>query len=282
MTVEQAVTGSTGWSRFWNRGRWWKVLILVVAYLAIYEPASFLVTPLLPYIGDSNSASYVLVLFVLPILFGAIILTVFGLTVGWFRDLFARQPIGGRGWMWIAVAVVLVFNIIHLASIDYSKVTASWVLTWLLAGLMIGFAEEVLTRGYVVRIMRQAGHKEVAVGLVSAAVFALLHAVNLITGQAVLATLIQIPYTFFFGICMYLALRVTRTIIAPILLHASTDPTVFMQVAHPAPGALSSIGGLGNPAVVVVGIVLLVIFLITRGSTTGELTEIQAGSEHLA
>ncbi|MCY1693529.1 CPBP family glutamic-type intramembrane protease [Curtobacterium sp. SL109] len=59
--------------------------------------------------------------------------------------------------------------------------------------------------------------------------FALLHGSNLFTGQALGPTLLQMVYTFFFGFCMYLALRVTRTIVAPILLHASTDPSIFMQ-----------------------------------------------------
>ena len=36
-----------------------------------------------------------------------------------------------------------------------------------------------------------------------------------------LATAFQLVYTFGFGVCMYLAMRVTGTIIAPILLHAS-------------------------------------------------------------
>jgi membrane protease YdiL (CAAX protease family) len=259
----------SGWARFWNHGRWWKALILAVGYLVLYEAASLLVAPLLPFIGGAGTASYVVVLYVIPILFGGVILVVFGASVGWLRGLLARQRIRGRGWMWIAVAVVLLFNILRFASIDYGRAGFGWVAAWMLAGLFIGFAEEVLTRGYVVRIMRDAGHSEVAVALVSAALFALLHSVNLFTGQAILPTLLQLVYTFFFGICMYLALRVTGTLIAPILLHASTDPSIFMQSAYPAPGALTALSGLGNVAVIVVGAVLLVVLILTRGSVRG-------------
>lgn len=56
--------------------------------------------------------------------------------------------------MWIAVATVLVFNILHMLSIDYGAARIYYALTWLPAGQFIGFAEEVLTRGFVVRIMR--------------------------------------------------------------------------------------------------------------------------------
>ena len=264
--------GGTAWARFWNRGRGWKALILAVGYLVLYEAAGFLMTPFLGSIGGPDTVSYLLVLFTVPIFLGCLILVGFGASVGWLRQLFARDTHGGRWWMWIAVAVVLIFNILRFATIDYSATTAAWVLTWLLTGLFIGFAEEVLTRGYVVRIMREANHSEVAVALVSAALFALLHSINLFTGQALGPTLIQLVYTFFFGICMYLALRVTGTIIAPILLHASTDPSIFIQSTYPAPGPLSAVASLGNIVVIVVGIILLVVFLVTRGAKKRGLT----------
>ncbi|GAA2074938.1 CPBP family intramembrane glutamic endopeptidase [Microbacterium hatanonis] len=249
--------GQSAWTRFWNRGRWWKAVVLAVAYLVLYELASLAFIPLVPLAGDSGSASFVLILYVLPILVGALILVVFGATTGWLRGLFARQPLGGRGWMWIAIAVVLVFNVLHLLSIDYSAAGIDYVMTWLLAGLFIGFAEEVLTRGYVVRIMRDAGHREIVVALVSAGLFALLHSTNLLGGQALVSTLVQIVYTFFFGILMYLAMRVTRTLLAPVLLHASTDPSIFMHAQYPVEGALGSVANLGNIVVIVVGLVLV-------------------------
>lgn len=247
----------SAWKRFWNDGRWWKALILAVAYLVLYNLASLSMAPFLSETTDPESAAYVLILFVVPIFLGGVILVAFGASVGWLRDLFGAQPIGGRGWMWIAVAVVLVFNILRFLTVDYSAAGLEYVLTWLLAGLLIGFAEEVLTRGYVVRIMRTAGHPEIVVALVSAALFALLHTSNLLTGQAVVPTLLQLVYTFFFGICMYLALRVTKTLIAPILLHASTDPSIFLQATFPTAGPLTAFSGLGNVAVVLTGLVLV-------------------------
>ena len=251
------VKEQSGWAKFWNRAHWWKALILAAAYLVLYNLASLSMLPFVSAASDPNSASYVFVLFVVPIFIGGVILVAFGASVGWLRDLFGPQPIRGRWWMWIAIAVVLVFNILRFLSIDYAAAGIAYVLTWLLAGLFIGFAEEVLTRGYVVRIMRKAGHPEIAVALVSAALFALLHATNLLSGQAIVPTLLQLVYTFFFGICMYLALRVTGTLIAPILLHASTDPSIFLQTAFPATGPLTAFSGLGNIAVIITGLVLV-------------------------
>lgn len=262
----------SAWAKFWDKGRWWKALILVAAYLVLYNLASFVMLPFVSDAVDPKSANYVLITYVVPIFLGGVILVAFGATVGWLKGLFGPQPIKGRGWMWIAVAVVLVFNILRFATIDYGAAGLEYVMTWLLAGLFIGFAEEVIARGYVVRIMRSAGQPEIVVALVSAALFALMHATNLLGGQAIVPTLLQLVYTFFFGILMYLALRVTGTLIAPILLHASTDPSIFLQSAFAAEGPLTPIAGLGNFAVMLAGLVLL--FFI-RGRVDSSIKPIQ-------
>ena len=249
--------GMSGWKRFWEAGGWWKAVILAAVYYGLYQLLGFIVVPLFPPV-EPNSAAYILIFYALPIFLGGVLLVIFGLSLGWLRELFGRQPIRGSWWMWIAVAVVLLFNILHFATIDYGAAGFDVVAAWLLAGLFIGFAEEVLTRGYVVNLMRKAGHSEIAVATVSAAVFAGLHAGNLFGGQPLLATAIQLLYTFAFGICMYLALRVTGNIIWPILLHATTDPSIFLHAAYPTEGALASLAGLGNPVVILTGLVLLI------------------------
>lgn len=256
-----AERSATAWKKFWDRGGWWKAVILVLVYYGLYQAGSFfIVGPLFSSVwGEPGSASYVFFTVAMPIVLASVVLVLFGLSIGWLKELFGRQPIRGRGWMWIAVIAVLLFNVLHLFSIDYDKAGFEVVFTWLLAGLVIGFAEEVLTRGYVVNLMRRAGHPEIAVVFASAGLFALLHLGNLFTSsQGLLATLIQFFYTFFFGVCMYLALRVTGNLIVPILLHASTDPTIFLSGLYPVAGPAATIGNLGNFAVILVGLVLVI------------------------
>ena len=105
--------------------------------------------------------------------------------------------------------------------------------------------------------MRKAGHSEVATATVSAALFAAMHSGKALGGQSLLATAIQVLYTFAFGICMYLTLRVTGNLIWPILLHASTDPSIFLLTAHPGDGPLASIAALGNFPVILFGLVAI-------------------------
>ncbi|PPG31777.1 CPBP family intramembrane glutamic endopeptidase [Pseudoclavibacter sp. RFBB5] len=252
------------WKAFWERGGWWKAVVLVVAYYVLYQLGGLLFLPFEDGL-EPSSAGAIIVGFALPIALGGLLLVAFALSLGWLRELFAPQPIRGRGWMWIAVAVVLVFNALRFAALDYDSAGLDLVAAWLVAGLCIGFAEEVLTRGYVVNLMRKAGHSEIATATVSAALFAAMHSANVLTGQSVFATAIQVLYTFAFGICMYLALRVTGNLIWPILLHATTDPSIFLLTAHPGIGPLTAFAGFGNIAVILFGLVAIIFI---RGRVT--------------
>jgi len=269
----------SGWRRFWSRGGWWRSLLAVVAYYAIYQLVPLVLIG--PFMGGVHDpALKILMGTALPIALGCVVLVVFALSLGWLRDLFGPQPIRGRGWMWIAVVVTLTFNVLHFVTIDYGKAGAGIVTAWLVAGVFIGIAEETLTRGIVVSLMRKAGYREISVALVSAVLFAALHAGNLFAGQSLLATLIQLLYTFAFGICMYLALRVTGSLVWPILLHATTDPSIFLQTLYPAQGPLAAIAALGNIVVIATGLVLMIFIrgaVASDVSSTGQDRGVLAG-----
>jgi hypothetical protein len=201
---------ASGWKRFWDRGDWWRAL-LAAGYYVLNQLAQVV---LIPFVGglEAGSSADVLFLTALPVLIGGVILVLFAASVGWLPGLFGRQPIRGRGWMWIPVAVVLLFNVLHFVTIDFGAAGFEYIATWTLAGLFIGFAREVLTRGFVVNMMRGAprdrGRNGVSRDLRRVARGQSAH-------RAVLfATAFQLLYTFAFGICMYLALRVTGSLIS--------------------------------------------------------------------
>ncbi|WP_022888721.1 CPBP family intramembrane glutamic endopeptidase [Agromyces italicus] len=262
--------GRSPWRRFWEEGGWWRSLLLVVGYFAVYQGVPLLFAPLFPS-DEIEPAAMVWVFTVIPVAFGGLVLVVLAWSLGRLRELFGPQPIRGRGWMWIAVVAVLLFNVLRFATVDYAAAGAGLVVAWLVAGLFIGFAEETLTRGFVVNLMRRGGYREITVALVSAALFAALHSSNLLSGQPPLATAFQLVYTFAFGICMYLALRVTGNLIWPILLHATTDPSIFLQTAYPADGPLTAFAAQGNIVVILAGLVLLIFI-------RGKVAQQQAGS----
>lgn len=263
MVAEQ----SSAWKRFWNHGGFWRALLLAAIYLGVYELISFLLGFVDEGVrGEEGSASFVFFVTALPIIITAILLIAFAASVGWLRELFARQTLRGRGWMWIALIVVMAINVAALLSLDYHEAGLTLVFTWLLTGLFVGFVEELVTRGFVVNMMRKAGHGEIAVALASAGIFAALHFTNLFTStQGLGATLLQVVYTFAFGICMYLILRVTRTLIAPMLVHASTDPAVFLHGTYPSSGnVLGLLPTLSTYIVIVTGFALLIPLIVSE------------------
>lgn len=247
----------TPWQRFWERGGWWRALLLVVVYYGLYQGISALVVSPIVEANRKTPDANIWLAYALPIALGGVILVGFGISVRWLRELFGPQPVEGRWWMWIGVAVPLGFAALHFAAIDYGAAGSNVVLGWLVSGLCIGFAEEVLTRGFVVQLLRRAGYREIAVATVSAAIFSALHAGNLLNGQGVLTTVIQLVYTFAFGILMYLTLRVTGNLVWPILLHAATDPSTALMASFPRDGGLEIIARLGNFFVIGTGLILL-------------------------
>lgn len=218
---------------FWNRPATWKAVLLVVGYLVYYLAVSQVIGLVFgAEIDDDNliaNATSMFFALVLPIGLGAVGLLVFTARVGWLREIFGPQPIRGSRWMWIAPALVLVAIIGHVGGTDWSEWTAQEVVVMALAGVCIGVAEELATRGLAVKILRDTGHVERYVAIVSSLLFALMHTVNLISGMALSTVLATVGYTFCFGMCMYLSMRVAGTIWAAILLHALTDPTTFLS-----------------------------------------------------
>jgi membrane protease YdiL (CAAX protease family) len=255
---------------FWNRGGWWKAALVTVGYLALYLGISQLVGLALGHLVDEGgplaSATNVLILLLLPIAAGAVVIVAFLAVIRWLRPVLAQQPVAGRPWMWIAVAVVGYPIVLRLIGIDYGSFADGVVIVTLITGLFIGIAEELVTRGAGVTLLRKAGHSELVVAVVSSTLFALMHLVNAFGSGIDLTIIVLLVYTFFFGVCMYLVMRVTGSIVWAIVLHGLTDPTLFLAtggIDTAVAGAQNiwlTIASTGNYAVIVFGIVAL--FLI--------------------
>lgn len=265
------------WRRFWSRGGWWRAVLLAAAYYGIYQLLALLINRTVG--GDTGAGLgtsdplVVLIGTALPIALGALLLIGFAASLGWLRNLFGRQPRRRMRWVWVGIVVVLAINASALITLDFAAAGGALFAVWLLTGLCIGLAEELLTRGFVVTLMRKAGHGEIAVALVSSGVFAALHAGNLFTtDQGLATTATQVVYTFGFGVIMYLTLRVTGRLIWPILIHASTDPAILLFSEHPTQGnPLELLPALSTPLVIAIGALMLIIFIVSERRTTRSL-----------
>ncbi|MFJ2618917.1 lysostaphin resistance A-like protein [Glutamicibacter sp. NPDC087344] len=264
---------STGaWKEFWNKGRWWKAFLIAIVYLGLYLGAGWvsgIISPTqvnLDNIFDSPTGVFFGLTF--GLLIGAILLSAFVASLSWFGDLFKRQPVKGRWWMWLGPAIPVLAIALRLFGIDYGTYLPSVVMLTLATGLLVGFTEEILTRGIAVKILREAGLGEWSVAVLSSLVFALLHTANLFSGMSLLTVLGTVGYTLAFGMLMYLTLRVTGYLIWPMLIHGLTDPTLML-----ASGGIDQAGvtqnvflELAGPAnlLTIIGAVVALIFIRGR------------------
>ncbi|WP_263092108.1 CPBP family intramembrane glutamic endopeptidase [Curtobacterium sp. RIT-PI-V] len=201
------------------------------------------------------------------------VLLVFARSIGFVpRPLFGPQPVRGRWWMWAAPILLAAAAVFHLVGAPYSRYTPGVVVALLIAGLFIGFSEEILTRGLGVALLRRGGHKEWSVMVLSSLIFALLHLTNALSGQPIGTVLFTVVYTFGFGISMYLTMRVGGNLVWPMLLHAMTDPSTALA----AGGIDESVSTGSNTALLIATIATfaydafaIVGFIATRGDAEG-------------
>lgn len=264
-----------GWQRFWDKGGWWRPFVLAIAYLIVYNGISFVTSTVFAgFIDSANPTSTGLSVFfglALPILLAGLVLLGFIRSLRWTGEVFARRS-RGPGWMWIAVVIVIIPIVLRGVATNWSAYTVDTIAALLLLGLCVGFAEELISRGAAVAILRRGGSSERVVMLLSSAVFGLLHVGNVFAGQSPLTVAVIVVYAFGFGAMMYLALRVTGSIVAAMLLHAATDPITILATggidAHGATAGsdgLIAIAGLFNILYIVFAVVA--IFLV-RGKVS--------------
>lgn len=269
--------GANGWQRFWNRGGWWRAVLMAVIYLAVYNLSGLALQPAIGGLVDAeNFLSTPLSAFLaigLQPLIGSVVLVIIAVSLGWLpRPLFGRQPVPRKWWFWLGPIFILVPIVFHFLGIDYGRYGAGVVISVLIAGVFVGFSEDFLTRGMAVVMLRRHGYREWAVMALSSLLFASLHLSNLFAGQSIAAVIPIVIYTFAFGVCMYATLRVGGSLIWPIILHALTDPTTILASGgiddgtHATMNSANAVASAGTVAYVVWAVVLLI---VTRGDAQG-------------
>lgn len=267
-------------------------LVLVLAYLVLYVGAGRVVDAVADDRIEENvlaSAGSIVVALVLPLAVGAVLLVAFGLWSGWLAEVLGRrQPaLPVRPWMWVGPLVAVLAIVAHVASVDWGEWSAGQLVALLALGALVGLTEELLSRGYVVRILREARHSERFVMVASSLLFAAMHLSNLVAGIEVQTVLVTVVYTFAFGVCMYLTMRVTGTIWAAVVVHGLTDPTTMLAaggldegVVHQASGwsALATVATLAMTVFALVAIFLIRTDEVAAGSDGSDGDPAGAGS----
>jgi membrane protease YdiL (CAAX protease family) len=170
-----------------------------------------------------DSREHVVKGIVVPIGVGALFLVVATTWLGWWSDALFEGSRSGPTWALIVPVLFGLVALINIGSIDFRAPQARLLPLLLVGTLLVGFAEELVTRGLLVVGLRDGGANEWVVWLVTSILFGLLHAMNALFGQSVKVTVTQIVAAFAAGTVLYVSLMVTGTLIVGMILHALWD-----------------------------------------------------------
>lgn len=194
---------------------------------------------------------------VLPIGLGGVLLAVVTTWFGWWEPALFPGSLG-PSWVLVVPGLFALVALINIALIGWRTPQARLLPLLLLGTLLVGFAEELASRGVLAVGLREAGASEVVVWLVTSILFSLLHAMNVLFGQSARTTLLQLVMTFFAGSALYVTVMATGSLLVAMVLHALWDFGTLGILAterqqKPLAGLLAfAMFGLGAVAAVVV------------------------------
>lgn len=161
---------------------------------------------------------------------------------GWLRSIFEKQPPSSLPKLfWLIPACWFGMCLAHLAGSPWPSFDATYIVVLAFAMILVGFNEEILFRGILAHGARGPGPwSEARAMLVSSLGFGLFHLPNALGGQALGATLFQVGYAFVMGIALFVSMRLSRTILFPVALHALWDFSTFTSKSQ-TPGDVAAL-----------------------------------------
>lgn len=200
---------------------------------------------------------------VIPLIGGSLVLIAFVLWARWdwvFKDP-ERLPVSG--FLRVPILLFGVGIIVHFAVADWGKASAGLLLAILAAGILVGFAEETLFRGIILRALRTNVRPEAWVILISSLWFGFFHMTNIANGSPVGGVISQCLIASAVGVVLYLFRRVRGLLVTGMIAHGLWDISVFV----PAPSGTLATADLAVQIVVVLSALVAAIMLLRRERT---------------
>ncbi|MFJ7731269.1 lysostaphin resistance A-like protein [Lysinibacillus sp. NPDC097231] len=145
------------------------------------------------------------------------------------KSKFSFQDFGFRKFKaeaWMAVIVISELIAFFSGITDRDGFSAQYVFILLLFVIAVGFYEEFIFRGLIFKYLSAKGLKTAIIG--SSILFGIGHLENLFAGQDFLLTLLKVAFAFLFGLVCAEIVAKTKSIIFPIVWHASHDFIAFL------------------------------------------------------
>lgn len=179
------------------------------------------------YADLSQSTESVTQNLLIPLLVAAVFVAVVVTLLGWWRPVM-NDDVSVPRWMLTIPGLLIV---VSLGATDWGRLAdmgSSYTIALAAAVLVVGFNEEVMTRGILLVGFRRLG-SETSAWAWSTGLFALMHAVNLFAGSSLTAVLPQVLSTFLVGTLFYITRRATGGLAGAIIAHAVWD---FSLLSH--------------------------------------------------
>lgn len=201
-----------------------------------------------------------------------------------FNDLISTKNFKTGFILALPVLLYLVATFLLDPSADVSKfnLTLNGIIFAIIGGLGPGITEEVMFRGALVNGFMIKNNKEsfipIAV-LLSALLFALIHAANLLVGADVNQTILQLIYSFALGALFAAVYLRTGNLLVLIFFHSFIDFVGFLTPEISQTGGVlttaTSIFAPYNLAYIVISVILLILaFYYVRSEKRGEIMEL--------
>ena len=217
--------------------RWWIGIVVLLAYAA-WVMAAWIWRGV-DYRQIASETSLVQAV-IQPLGIAAVLLAVFNSWAGWWRATLFETPRVRRPLLLAALLLAMLgFIAATLGSTDFTAITLRHLALVAVATLLVGFCEEMVSRGILLVSLRGSLRSEAWVWFVSSAMFGLLHATNAFFGVGPLA-LVQVVLAFCVGSGLYLLRRLGGTLLLPMLVHAAWDfSTLASGLDADPPGAVA-------------------------------------------
>lgn len=181
----------------------WTGLLVLLGYLAVVFTVWIATDVDYDTVGDS--VENVRNAITIAMACGAVYIVIVVSILGWWKPSLREAKRAHHGWMWVIPAVLAVGVVLNLAATKWGRIDdlgtdlGPYVLWLALGCAMVGFNEEMITRGQLIVGARGTLH-EGWVWFVSSLCFGLLHVPNAFFGQSVSSTVQQMAFAFAVGL----------------------------------------------------------------------------------
>jgi len=238
--------------------RVWMGFAIWIGYLVVIITVTLLSGVPYPDIGTSADSTWRGA--VMDLAAGAAYLAILASLLGWWRPALFERERSHHTWPVFVPIIMFVAAVINLFNTDWSQFDASFLLSLVALGVLVGFSEELMARGLVLTSFRSRLGEGWA-WFLSSALFGLMHVANAVLGAPLLSSLSQAALAFASGTAFYILRRVSGSLIWAMVLHGLWDVSVF-AIGHAPSG--SAVGAYLGPVVGVLA--LVVVYWVIKGT----------------